>query len=399
LHSGGKGFEPPQLHQGYQSVEPGFLLGVLIIEKGNYPLVVGKAELDQLTHSSLDLYTTGCEKRLSMRGNPYWVWRREMPRVEDALLDCIIYLYPTKKDACDGEHVGGTGFLVGIQSQVFPEAYYGYAVTNSHVIKEARAPVVRLNTRDGQTDVVNLKPENWFHHPNGDDVAVCPMGLPGDRFKFMFLGEEVFLTEKEMQDLEIGIGDEIFMVGRFVSHEGKQRNMPSVRFGNISMMPSEPIRHPTRGIMVDAYLVEARSIAGYSGSPVFVHILPMTMRPKNNKLDTTYKVRLLGIDFGHMRNVEKVRQKGSSEPVPEGWWVAYNSGMMMVSPVSKLSELLNIDVLIEQRRLQDEAFAKEKHENGIQLDAQPYSQADFMNALGKVSQIKQPESDSGQTGT
>ena len=60
------------------------------------------------------------------------------------------------------------------------------------------------------------------------------------------------------------------MVGRFVSHEGKQQNSPAVRFGNIAMMQKEKIIDE-RGVAQESFLVEIRSLPGYSGSAVLIY--------------------------------------------------------------------------------------------------------------------------------
>ena len=67
--------------------------------------------------------------------------------------------------------------------------------------------------------------------------------------------------------MNIGIGDEAIAIGRFINHDGNQRNQPSVRFGAIAQMPKDKIRTDTGE--QDAFLVEIKSISGYSGSPVF----------------------------------------------------------------------------------------------------------------------------------
>lgn len=324
-------------------------------------------ELDVITN-----YTGKYERRKSMRGVEYAVWNLPMPRIEDKILDCVIYLYPSEVDARNGERAGGSGFLVGIPSKVYKQAHYVYAVTNSHVIKEGNSPVIRMNTKEGQTDVLNLKPIDWIHHPDGDDVAVCPVAFPPDRFKFSHIGQDLFLTKDIIREEGIGPGDDVYLVGRFVSHEGKQRNIPSVRFGNIAMMPWEPIRHKTRGIMVESYLVEAHSIAGYSGSPVFIHIPPMSVRPDKDGIDSTYRRWLLGLDWGHFINRETVKEKTApDEPdreVAEGWWVYYNTGMMMVVPSWKMMDVLNLDVLKAPRDENDRKLAEERGLSDIQLD-------------------------------
>jgi hypothetical protein len=72
---------------------------------------------------------------------------------------------------------------------------------------------------------------------------------------------------------DIGPGDDVFVVGRFINREGKQKNIPSVRFGNIAQMPGEPL-FLDDGKELECFLIEGRSISGFSGSPVFIHISP-----------------------------------------------------------------------------------------------------------------------------
>ena len=84
-------------------------------------------------------------------------------------------------------------------------------------------------------------------------------------------------TDKVINDNAIGVGDEVFLTGLFANHIGQQRNLPIIRVGNIALMPEEPVQHPSLG-PIDAYLIEARSIGGLSGSPVFVHLAPTSFK-------------------------------------------------------------------------------------------------------------------------
>src|SRR5258708_7512305 len=85
-----------------------------------------------------------------------WSW--EMPRINDDLLDCVIYLYPTVEDARSGYGAGGSGFLASVPSLKYPDRWYRYAITNAHVVApkddKKPAPVIRLNTRSGDTEVI-----------------------------------------------------------------------------------------------------------------------------------------------------------------------------------------------------------------------------------------------------
>lgn len=158
----------------------------------------------------------GLIQRQSPRGYPYWVYERVMPRIADELLEAVIYLYRSTEDAEQGIAAGGSGFLVHMTSSVSEELRPLYAVTNSHVVREGDAPVVRLNTRDGKTDTLPLTSDDWIHHPDGDDIAVCPIGLTPEFHHFKSISrEDWFLKKEEIEERSIGPGDEVFSSGVF----------------------------------------------------------------------------------------------------------------------------------------------------------------------------------------
>ena len=152
------------------------------------------------------------------------------------------------------------------------------------------------------------------------------------------------------------------MVGRFINHEGRQRNMPAVRFGNIAMMPFEKIRHKERE--EESFLVEVRSIGGYSGSPVFVFVPPFSIRykpvqpgepqPTNSAL---YGPWLLGVNWAYLNDRIRVHDKNGEDlrEKYEGWNTPSNTGMAAVTPVWVLAELLNSKDLKMARDLADYA--------------------------------------------
>lgn len=105
-----------------------------------------------------------------------------MPQIPQHYLDCSIYLYDSKESAERGENFGGSGCLVSVGSNPIydPASFKGgmytrvsvifpphiYAVTNKHVVRMGFS-VVRLNTVDGKTDVLELEPHDWIPHPEG----------------------------------------------------------------------------------------------------------------------------------------------------------------------------------------------------------------------------------------
>lgn len=327
-----------------------------------------------------------------------------MPRIRDEFLDCVIYLYADEDSAQKGVRAGGSGFLVGIQSKLIKEKYHVYAVTNKHVAWTGGYSVVRLNRHDGKSDSIELEPDKWTIHPDGDDLAVVKLDPDRATFKYRRVPEGIFISPKIIADHNIGPGDDCYMVGRFINHDGRQRNLPSVRFGNIGMMPNEPIRLED-GFLQDSFAVEMRSIGGYSGSPVFVHILPgmprYDPRPTDklqviNRLDGPW---LLGIDWGHIHSTEPVLDKSTGLPVPTKEYVRSNSGMVGVVPAWKLRELLYLPRFKEQRMSEDQeqietrgATSDVAHPERPATADNPSQKEDF-NRLLNAAAKKKPQDD------
>jgi hypothetical protein len=329
--------------------------------------------------------------RYSARGFPYQVRQSEVPWIDPSFLECAVYLYPSEKEAEDGDRIGGTGFVVGFQlggEGDLSRPIVLCVVTNKHVVDAGNA-TVRLNTMDGRTDIIPLDGARWYFHPDGDDLAVIPIKLSNmHKVVYRFIPSSRFLTKEISKGLEIGPGDDVFIVGRFVNHEGRQRNIPSLRFGNIAQMPWEPIK--IDGREQESFIIEARSISGYSGSPVFVYISPQVQasnwnpeivkRVKEGKLKIpgVPKSRfglpivlgpwLLGIDYCHIRWDEPIWSKATGR-ANDDWFIKSNTGMMGVVPVWKLTEILEGT---EMRPVMDEvvqiAARAAKDDSSIELN-------------------------------
>ncbi len=129
-----------------------------------------------------------------------------MPRIDDSVLDCALYLYPSEEDAIQGTDYGGRGFLVGVPigwdcdgwtASRSMRSVHIYAVTNAHVIEEGNC-VIRLNTKEGATKVINCRQDSWILHPAGDDIAIAPIEPDRElhRFKYLGVGFDMFVTEE-----------------------------------------------------------------------------------------------------------------------------------------------------------------------------------------------------------
>jgi hypothetical protein len=321
--------------------------------------------------------------RHTLRGEPFTMYREEPSavRYDDRLLDCSVYLYPNEDYAQRGERIGGSGFLVampGFDDSWLLEGqcprsdlYHLYVVSCRHLIRHPDvkfipSPVVRLNTHGGNIDVIPAQIGDW-ECSEDDDVAVLPIPYRS-YFKYLSVPTSRLLTKETAQAHDVGIGDEVFMVGRFVSHDGRQKNQPSLRFGHVSMMPGDSIYHPsnTSGEQ-ESFLVEVHAIPGYSGSPVFVRpaLTPkFTVATGVNNVVTTDFIGgpmdvplgggpwLLGVEWGYIGS----HDQGLN-----------NTGVCGVVPAWRLLRLLNTDHLVEQRRQEQEQERKQAEQSRVVL--------------------------------
>ena len=300
---------------------------------------------------------------------------RIMPRIADHLFDCSIYLYRSVNAAEAGEGSGGCGFLVHVPSSKRENIVHLYGVTNKHVI-DGGFRVLRLNTTAGP-DTIPSDRQSWFDHPNGSDVTALPIETLDAKFRWFSIPVNEFISRETIEDYRIGPGDETFLIGRLITREGRQRNMPVVRFGNISMMadPSEPVRRDDGGDQ-ESFLVECRSLSGFSGSPVFVtttqaygpgHLpkeyqpgpRPATVGVRTAHLGVfgTHGPWLLGIDWGHIRLWKSV-YKADHETTADGLRVEANTGIACVVPAWQILETLNQQELVERRKEYDDGISR-----------------------------------------
>jgi hypothetical protein len=195
-----------------------------------------------------------------------------MARIRDDLLGCVAYIYPSRKDAEEGNKCGGSGFFVGVDWSDNPNRRHVYAVTNKHVVQRCYGKVVLRATKlDGKLEFIERDPGEWHPSPM-HDISVLPIE-PSKAVLFQNVSDGLFVEpENFKKDIEgatcLGPGDEVFMIGRFISHDGKLENHPSTRFGNLSMLPA-PIKNEY-GLEQESFAVDMRSISGYSGSPAFI---------------------------------------------------------------------------------------------------------------------------------
>jgi hypothetical protein len=264
-----------------------------------------------------------------------------MPRVPDKFAHSVGFLYPTVADAENNTKRGGSCFMIGriVKDEPHPHggnSYFIYAVTNFHVAWTAGAPVLRLNRRDGRKHIIKLVQGDWIPHPNGDDLAIAFLS---DRINNLdsvdraldhltFVEESKILTEEAARRCALGPGDDVFMIGRFLNHQGTDdKILPALRFGNISVMP-EPIWNSVINADQLSFAVEMRSRTGFSGSLVATYRTPMNSVFTVPAEQNTF-LWILGVNWGY------ITEKGTGE----------NTWLNGVIPAWKILELLEVPAL------------------------------------------------------
>jgi hypothetical protein len=298
---------------------------------------------------------------VAKNGYSHTQWREPLPIIPPVILNSIIFTYRNAEDAELGVSEGGSGFLLAMNS-VVSGFYHCYAVTNRHVIAHG-FPAVRVNFRHDSslatlTHCFPFLPQDWVIHPE-HDLAVCPMPHDFDpnAFNVALLGIDYLMSRDFFQSKGIAPGDNLFYVGRFMEHAGRYENMPSVRFGNISMLPNElePVEYEEehgRQKQI-GYLVEARSRSGYSGSPVFFYEQHSINRPRNVLMQ--FDVKILGVDWGHIQEEVVLIDRVTRHRLPSTALV--HSGMMGVVPSWYLDDFIRTyPRMIEQRQRDVELY-------------------------------------------
>jgi hypothetical protein len=206
----------------------------------------------------------------------------------------------------------------------------------------------------------------------------------------------MFVTEELIAKLEMGVGEDGFMLGLFAGAPGKKRNQVAARFGNVTLLAhrDEPIDEGR-----PAHLFDMRSRSGFSGSPVFVYRTPdadlrddaiaqrqrryfdpepsLTRRNSRDPIGDLESKRarreheawleetdhgrnvffcLLGIHVGQMSEPVKVRKvhkrivRAAHDIIRDGDELRMGSSLAIVAPAWEIAALLRSTKLAKQRK-------------------------------------------------
>jgi hypothetical protein len=271
-----------------------------------------------------------------------------------------------------------TAFFVCIQRYPLERAFV-YLATAKHCIdamKEAASKglsdgkvYIRVNSQATVLPPIETDPDDWFFHPTESekvDVAIYPISSGYDEWdvKFFTLIPDMTYVNPVIIDREgVGPGDEVFIAGLFTRHAGKTRNIPIIRIGSIAAMSEEPVDaawcrpHP-----MEAHLIEARSIGGMSGSPVFVNvgkIEPILFNDGKTPSRGQNTFFLLGLIHGHWNWPLPDVDMESDDELNADKDKKINAGIAMVVPATKIFETVQHPRL---RLMREQVFDEEMRE-------------------------------------
>jgi hypothetical protein len=264
-------------------------------------------------------------------------------RLTDEVQRCVLFF---GLEGSRGTPVwGGTGFVLDYEG-------CPHIVTCAHVARNLEHVPFYIGTNDHAGNAHNMRAEisGWFFHPDeGADLALVPTGIPttADVAK---LPTRHCATRRMLDQQGIGPGCEVHAVGLFRLLTGKSRNLRVVHTGSISMMPDgETIPSSTgfgRVMQISGYLVEAQTLEGLSGAPVFAR-RNWAISGKNDE-QRAYVVGdpvLMGIWQGSWEappgEVLGKERPGASR---------FSYGMGIVIPTDRILELMQMSEVVERRR-------------------------------------------------
>ena len=267
-----------------------------------------------------------------------------MPKRVAALSDTVIFLF-----AGEPAQPVGTAFIVGYPVPRLDNATVPLVVTAKHVAADHKKLFGRFSTTEGKTtavleyDITRLKADGdyWEHPDEGVDIVVFRSMHPHEA-KYEAIPLRFVATRETFQQEDIGQADRIVFPALLVNFLGSARNYPVLRDGAIALVPDEkvPLRFNVGSRVISSeqelILLDATSIPGASGSPVFLWPGP---RIKHQTFTLGGALPyLLGVMHGFYpaapRELVDIQTAGVSRMFAE------NSGIAIVFPSWRLREIL-----------------------------------------------------------
>lgn len=262
-------------------------------------------------------------------------------RVPDKIRKCVAFI--GCKNPTDQSFMPmGTVFFLA--EPINSDKHFRYAVTAKHVIDKLRDMAaekvcIRFNLRTSGTIETENSINDWFFHPTnakGVDVAVAGIDFPNETDHLSIHIIDMTRTSEQLLQEGIGVGHEVFLPGLFSHHYGEEKNIPIVRVGNLATLIEERVKSDFG--LIEAYLIEVKSMGGASGSPVFVNL--GHIRVNNNQIEHSTSpdgvFYLIGLMQGHWDDTGP--SKSNLEKI--------NMGIGVVVPIDKILEVINQPIML-----------------------------------------------------
>lgn len=321
-------------------------------------------------------------------------WEMSVEMFAEAFRRCVLFVYRERPG--EPREPWGTACIVCVFDGRDPPVATFYIVTAGHVSSpvDANGNPHRLFLRwphrrgtDGEYQIVDA--DRWDRESDTDLAIMRVDGdLPVSRSAdggYWPVYHTQLGGPDNLLHIPVEEGDAVFAVGLFSQHPGGTEPQPVYRFGNVSLLPREPVLVRLPGNTrreIEAYLIEAHSWGGQSGSPVFLSLTRAMI--SNEPAPTSHSPVMLGLIQGHF-DIPRApqREQAGGEPLGyestveemSGVRVPINAGMAIVIPAHKITEMLMSDAYVNSR--------EEAHEEAV-------GRADAMRPAGTPDAADEP---------
>jgi hypothetical protein len=245
--------------------------------------------------------------------------------------------HPRLEEALRKRAVIGTGFLVNVASEANPTGYYPHIVTAAHVIADQQKIEIEIPIpRPSGGTYAPVQVKNWHRPLPNVDLAVALFVDSSEHKALYGIDEQELVPNQWIQRLSLG-GD-IAYVGILTPLD-----RPMVRTGTIGALDQENLK--LEGYDYTAHLVDCRSYAGFSGSPVFVGIAKPGLR---------HTAEYQGIPLGEMAYFGFLCGMFVEHLTDKNPWAASGYGVGVMVRSIEIRKALMSAPLRNERRQEDE---------------------------------------------
>ena len=203
-----------------------------------------------------------------------------MNGIMEIIASTVIFLF----SAGNNPQPIGTGFVIGYPLLDKEGSVIPLVVTAKHVLGDHKKVLARFSTQEGsstafvQYDIEIMKKDNDYWEYSGDDgVDIVVFRSPHfEGTKYQPFPIDLIATKKTFEENAIRQTDRVIFPSLLINFMGSAQNYPVIRDGSIALIPEEkvPMKYKvgSREIVTkqEVILVDATSIPGASGSPVFL---------------------------------------------------------------------------------------------------------------------------------